>query len=182
MILCIDVDNVICNLQEAVTNLFNQRHDTNYTLDYFTEYNIENILPIKEAAMMKEMYNESGIYDYVKPIAGSQDGLKKLIADGHHVYLVTASHSKIYHEKVEWIRHFFPFIDDAHVISMKHKHLFKCDIMVEDNTQNLIAGLHYERICFNYPWNKKIHDEAYNIHRCNNWNEIVNVVNQIEQG
>ena len=181
MILCIDVDNVICNLQEAITSLFNERHRTNYTLDDFTEYNIENVLPIKEAATMKEMYSESGIYNHVKPIAGSQEGLQKLIADGHQVYLVTASHPKIYNEKVEWIQHFFPFIDEAHIVAMKHKHLFKCDLMFEDNMHNLLAGVSYHRVCIDYPWNRDSRDYVYDIHRCTNWDEFLNIVNQLKE-
>ena len=46
MILAIDVDNVLCNLQEVVTNLFNERNGTNYTLNDFTSYDVMNVLPI----------------------------------------------------------------------------------------------------------------------------------------
>lgn len=180
MIIACDIDNVICNLQEAVTNLFNKRYGTKYTLDHFNSYNIENVLSVKEANAMKEIYGESGIYDnMVKPILGSQDALQQLIKAGHHVYLVTDAIPKIYNEKVAWVRHFFPFIDDAHIISMKHKHLFKCDIMIEDNLNNLLSGHHYERICLDYPWNRDVRDYVYNIHRCSTWNEIIDVINKL---
>ena len=59
MILCVDVDNVLGNLQEVVTNLFNERYGTNYTLDDFTDYNIENVLPVKEAINMQKMYGDN---------------------------------------------------------------------------------------------------------------------------
>jgi 5'(3')-deoxyribonucleotidase len=179
MIIACDIDNVICNLQEVVTNLFNERYDTKYTLDKFNTYNIENVLSVKEANTMKEIYGENGIYDIVKPIVGSQDALQKLIKAGHSVYLVTDAIPKIYNEKVEWVKHFFPFIDEAHIISMKHKHLFKCDIMIEDNLNNLLSGHHYERICLDYPWNRDVRDYVYNIHRCSNWNEITNAINKL---
>lgn len=179
MILCVDVDNVINNLQEAVTNLFNERHGTNYTLDDFHDYNVENVLPVKEAIAMKEMYGESGIYDHVKPITGSQDGIQKLINDGHQVYLVTDAIIKNYHEKVEWLHHFFPFVDDAHIVAMKHKHLFKCDIMYEDNMHNLLAGVSYHRVCMDYPWNRDGKDYVYDIHRCTNWGEFLDIVNKL---
>lgn len=181
MIIACDVDNIICNLQEAVTNLFNKRWHTNYTLDDITEYNVENVLPMKQANKMKKIYGENGIYSHVKPIEGAQNALQKLIANGHQVYLVSDVIPKIYNEKVEWLKHFFPFIDESHIVAMKHKNLFKCDIMIEDNMQNLISGVHYHRICLDYPWNRKVHDEAYGIHRCNNWNEIANVVNKLNE-
>ena len=181
MVLCIDIDNTINNLQEAVTNLFNERHCTNYALDNFDSYNIENVLPVQEAVAMKEMYGESGVYNFVKPIVGSQDAVQKLINDGHQVYFVTDAIHKIYNEKVQWVKHFCPFVDEAHIVSMKHKGLFKCDVMIEDNIQNLLSGVHYHRICLDYPWNKKAHDDAYGIHRCTNWNEIMDVVNKLNE-
>ena len=181
MIIMCDIDNVICNLQEAVVGLFNERYGTNYTLEDFNDYNIENVLSMQEASLMKEMYSENGIYDFVKPIAKSQNGLKKLINSGHQVYLVTDAIPRIYHEKVEWVHHFFPFIDDAHIVAMKHKHLFKCDIMIEDNMQNLISGAHYDRICFDYPWNRNFHDHIYDIYRCEDWDVIVDVINSFNK-
>lgn len=181
MIIAVDVDNTICNLQAAVTNLFNKRQGTNYTLDDITEYNVENVLPVKQANKMKRMYGENGIYSHVKPIEGAQNAIQKLIANGHQVYLVTDAIPKVYNEKVEWIKHFFPFIDETHIVAMKHKNMFRCDIMVEDNIQNLVAGVHYHRICLDYPWNKKVRDDAYTIHRCANWSEIMDVINKLNE-
>jgi len=104
-----------------------------------------------------------------------------LVCTHHQIYLVTDAIPQVYGEKVKWVKHFFPFIDESHIVAMKHKNLFKCDIMIEDNMQNLISGVHYHRICLDYPWNRKVHDEAYDIHRCNNWNEIANVVNKLNE-
>lgn len=180
MIIACDFDNVICNLQEVITDMFNDRQDTKYTLEDFTDYDIANVLPVKEAIVMKEMYGECGIYNYIKPIPGSQKALQKLINNGHQLYIVTDAITQIYKEKVEWLHHYFPFIDEAHIVAMKHKHLFKCDIMIDDNSQNLTSGVLYERICFDYPWNRKVHDYAYDIYRCSNWDEIINVVKELE--
>lgn len=179
MILAIDIDNTICNLQEVVINLFNERHNTNYTVNDFTDYDVVNVLPKNDAIDMQKMYGESGLYDIVKPLEGAQDGLQKLINDGHHVYLVTDAVPKTYGEKVEFIHRYFPFIDDAHIVSMKHKHLFKCDIMIEDNLNNLLAKPYYHRICLDFPWNHSNKDYIYGIYRCKNWTEIIAAVNNI---
>ena len=181
MIIACDVDNVLNNLQEAVINLFNERYGTNYTINDFHDYNIENVLPVKEAIALKDMYSEKGIYDYVKPLSGSQECLQKLINSGHKVYLVTDTIPKGYHEKVEWIHHFFPFINDAHIVAMKHKHLFKCDLMYEDNMKNLLAGVSYHRVCMDQPWNRNSKDYVYGIHRCSNWAEFMDVVDKLKE-
>lgn len=182
MVLCIDVDDVICNLQEVVVNLFNKRYGSHYTIEDFTEYDVMNILPTQDAMVLKDMYGETGLYDKVKPMPGAQEALEKLINLGHQVYLVTAAIPKTYGEKVAFIKRFFPYIDDGHIVAMKHKHMFKCDVMIEDNLNNLLAKPYYHRICFDRPWNREVNDWTYDIHRCKNWNEIVEVVNKINDG
>ena len=182
MVVCVDIDNVICNLQEVVIDLFNKRYGAHYTLEDFTEYDVMNILPTQDAIIMRNMYGESDLYDNVKPIPGAQEALEKLINLGHQVYLVTDAIPKTYSEKVAFIKRFFPCIDDTHIVCMKHKWMFKADIMIEDNLQTLLAKPYYYRICFDQPWNRQINDWTYDIHRCKNWNEIMAVVNKINDG
>lgn len=179
MILCVDVDDVICNLQEVVVSLFNKRFGSNYTIDNFTDYDVMNVLPTQDAIVMRDMYGEAGLYNKVKPIARAKECLQKLINMGHQVYLVTAAVPKTYGEKVEFIKRHFPFIDESHIVCMKHKWMFKCDVMIEDNLQNLLAKPYYHRILMDRPWNQSNKDYVYDINRCSNWDEIVDVVNKI---
>ena len=179
MVIACDIDNVICNLQEVVINIFNKKFGSHYILEDFTEYDIMNVMPTQDAIVMREMYGMSGLYESVKPIPGAQEALEKLINLGHQIYLVTDAVPQTYGEKVSFIKRFFPYIDEGHIVAMKHKWMFKCDAMIEDNLQNLLAKPYYHRICFNQPWNKQINDWTYDIHRCNNWNEVVEVVNKI---
>lgn len=181
MVIMVDVDDVICNLQETVVKLFNERFGSHYTLNDFTEYDIMNVLPTQDAIVMKNMYGEQGLYDKVKPIPGAQEALEKLINLGHHVYLVTDAAPKTYGEKVAFIKRFFPCIDDGHIISMKHKWMFKADIMVEDNLHTLLAKPNYHRICFNMPWNQTSKDWVYDIHRCYNWDDVIMEINKISE-
>ena len=87
-----------------------------------------------------------------------------------------------YGEKVEFIHRYFPFIDDSHIVAMKHKHLFRCDVLIEDNLANLLAKPYYHRICFNYPWNESKKDYVYDIHRCYNWDDVITAINKINDG
>lgn len=179
MIIAIDMDNVLCNHQEVVVNLFNKRYNTNYTTKDFTDYDVAQILHKNDAILMKNMYLEDGIYSNVKPLPGAQNAIEKLINAGHQVYVVSDVIPKTYAEKVEWIRFYFPQIDESHIVAMKHKHLFRCDVMIEDNLQNLLAKPYYERICFDYAWNRNVSDYVYDIHRVSNWNEVMGVINKL---
>ncbi len=181
MILCVDVDDVICNLQEVVIDIFNDRYGSNYKIEDFTDYDVMNVLPTQDGVVMKDMYSETGLYNKVKPILGAQESLQKLINMGHQVYLVTAAIPKTYGEKVEFIKRYFPFISEENIVCMKHKWMFKCDIMIEDNLQTLLAKPYYHRVLLDRPWNKSTKDYVYGVHRCTNWNEILTAINEINE-
>lgn len=178
-VIAIDCDNVVCNLQEVVVNLFNERYGTDYTLNDFTEYDIMNVLPTAEAVKMKEIYAEPGLYDLVKPLPGAQAALQKLVNMGHKVYIVTDAVHETYGEKVEFIRRYFPCISMDNIVCMKHKYLFKCDVLVEDNLDNLLSGQHYWRIVMNLPWNDWDKDYIYGIERCYGWSDVLAAINKI---
>ena len=179
MVLCVDVDDVICNLQEVVINLFNERYGSNYKIEDFTDYDVMNVLPTQDGIVMRNMYGETGLYNKVKPMHGAQEALQKLINMGHQVYLVTAAIPKTYGEKVEFIKRYFPFISEENIVCMKHKWLFKADIIIEDNLQTLLAKPYYHRILLDKPWNQSARDYVYGIERCHNWDEILAAVNKI---
>lgn len=181
MVICIDCDNVLNDLQDAVLNIFNERYNTKYTMNDFKNYNVSDCLNKEDAINFVAIFSEAGIYDYVKPLSGAQNALQKLKKAGHEVYIVTHSMPSIFDEKSKWIRYYFPTIDDDHIISMRHKWLFKCDIMIEDNLDNLLGGHHYDRVCFDYPWSRNVRDEVYGIRRVSNWDEAMNVINKISQ-
>lgn len=181
MTIMIDVDDTICNMQHTAINLFNSRYNTTYTINDFHDYDIMNCMPIEHATKMRDIYGEPGFYNIVKPFKGAKEVLQKLINDGHQVYLVTNAIPIIYAEKVEFIKRYFPFIDEAHIVAMKHKHLFRCDIMVEDCMYNLLAKPYYHRICFNQPWNQSTKDYVYDIYRCYNWDDVLAAVNKISE-
>ena len=180
MIIAVDMDNVLCNLQEVVVNLFNKRHGTSYTVEDFTDYDVAQILPKNHAILMKTMYGEDNLYSNIKPLQGAQNAIEKLINAGHQVYVVSDVIPKTYAEKVEWLKFYFPQIDEAHICAMKHKHLLRCDVMIEDSMQNLLAKPYYERICFDYAWNRNVSDYAYGIHRVRSWNEAIDVINKLD--
>ena len=179
MVIAVDVDNVLCNLQEVVIDLFNKRYGSHYTMEDFTEYDIMNVLPTQDAMVMQDMYGEVGLYNKVKPIPGSQEALKKLMNLGHQVYLVTAAIPKTYGEKVAFIQRFFPYIDESHIVCMSHKWMFKADVLIEDNLQTLLAKPYFHRILIDMPWNQSKKDYVYGIERCHDWNDVLATIDKI---
>lgn len=181
MVICIDCDNVLNNLQAVTVDILNERHGTSYTLDEFTKYDISECINRDDVAKMTSIYHEAGIYNLVKPVSGARQAIQKLLRAGHDVYIVTYSFSDIFEEKCNWIKFHFPEIDDAHIIAMKHKWFFKCDVMIEDCYETLIEKPYYNRICFDQPWNRYEKDYIYGIYRATNWKEVIGAVNEINK-
>lgn len=179
MIIAIDCDDTICELQQQVIEIFNQKYCKSYELNDFKDYDIENDLPLQDAVNFKTIYGEVGLYQNIMPTNGAQSGLRKLINRGHEIFIVTNAIPDTFSEKVKFIKHYFPFIDNAHIVSMKHKEYFRCDIMVEDNVRNLLASPYYYRILLDRPWNQNVYDEVYGIHRCKTWDEIIDTIEKI---
>lgn len=179
MIVCVDIDDTLCNLQEVVIGIFNKRYNTHYVLEDFHSFDIMEVLPIEEATKFKAIYGESGVYDLVKPFTGSQEGLRKLINDGHQVYLASHIVPETHSEKVAFIQRYYPFIDPSRIIAIKDKWLLRADILVEDNLDNLLVKPYSERVLMDRPWNQSTKDYVYGVRRCHNWNEIVAAVNKI---
>ena len=181
MVIACDIDGVLNNLMGVVIDVYNDRYGTDYTLNDITTYNIDNCLEPSVAKQIKAIFNEPNIWDKVKPIAASQDALQKLINKGHQVYLVTDHNPDTYGEKVAWVQRFYPFIEPSKIICIKDKWLLRADIMIEDCLQTLLTKPYYHRILVDHPWNRKVFDYAYDIHRCIVWDEIVDVIDEINE-
>lgn len=179
MIFCVDMDNVLLPHQEKIVELYNSKYGTNYTVNDFTEYDAASILGVDGAEKMRKIYSDPNVYDLLTPVKGAKNVLQKLINAGHQVYIVTDAVPCTWERKVNWIKQYFPFIGDGYIISMKHKWLFRCDVMIEDRLDTLLKGYHYDRICIDFPWNREVRDEVYGIYRCKDWNDVITAVNKI---
>lgn len=179
MIIACDVDNVLNNLTEVMLEVFNSQYGKSYTIEDLPTYKLENCLEPEEAKQMKTIFDDKNIWSKVRPISGAQDGLQKLIRDGHQVYLVTNNSPYTYGYKYDWVRHYFPFIDPSKIVCMSDKWFFKADLMIEDCFETLTAKPYYHRILMDCPWNQSTKDYVYGIYRCNNWSEIIAAVNEI---
>jgi 5'(3')-deoxyribonucleotidase len=181
MIIVTDVDGVLNNLMSAVLDVYNNQHKTSFVLDDIKTYNIGNCFEPEVAKGMKDIFNSPTIWKKVKPVNKASECLEKLVNKGHQVYLVTDNCPDTYGEKVKWIKRFFPFVESSKVVCMRDKWLLRADVMIEDNLQTLLAKPYYHRVLMDHPWNREVHDDVYDIHRCSNWNEIVNVINKIDR-
>lgn len=183
MIVACDFDNLLNNLTEKTIELYNKQNNKNIKMSDLTEYSFYNCLDKEDSDGITKLFKNKALWDSLTPIPGAKEGLQKLLDMGHRVYIVTATAPENFLWKISWLKKYFPFFNPDNVVRMKDKSLFKCEIMVEDDYQQLINHKLCNRICLTYPWN--IRDEnvdfVYDIRRCNNWSEILEAVKQIEE-
>lgn len=177
-IVALDCDCVLNNLIESTCQMFNERYGTDISEKTFIQYDIYKCLSFEDAEKFTALWHERELWDSLSPTHHSQWGVKKLIDDGFSVYIATSTHHENFPWKVEWLKHYFPFIDERHIICIGDKSILNVDVMVDDHAYNLINNLHCNRVLVEKPWNINIHDEIYGIKRCTNWDDIVDAVEE----
>lgn len=181
MIIMCDIDSTINNLMEETIKLYNSRSDKNIQIEDITSYNFFDCLPREDAEGIVSLFKEKQLWDSLRPTKGSQNILKQLVKNGHQVYLATATDPVNFQWKIDWLNQYFPFIPSDNVIRIMDKSLLKADILIDDSLDNLTSVM-CDRVCITRPWNHSTSkDIAYGIKRANCWNDIVNIINNIEK-
>ena len=181
-VIAVDMDCVLNNLMNKTLEIYNAQSGKNIQMSDLTSYNFYDCLNKKDAEGIVKLFKNKAMWDSLTPIEGSREGLRKLVEMGHRVYIVTATVSENWPWKIAWIKKYFPFFNTDNIVRMMDKSLFKCDIMIEDYYEQLINNRLCHKICLDYPWNRDENkDFVYDVHRCKNWKEILEAVNQIEK-
>ena len=99
--ICVDMDDTIVNLVPAWIDWLNRKHKTNVQYEDVTDWDISKFFPtIKPTEVFEPLFDDSFWY-YVEPREGALHYVKKLIDDGHKVYICTSSHYKTLTSKLE---------------------------------------------------------------------------------
>lgn len=113
------------------------------------------------------------------PSKGSVKCIKYFVEQGHEVYLMYSSDHKNFPEIYDWVRTNFQFIQSKNIIYTQCVNRFYCDVLISANTTRLIDNKLCDRVCIDNVSNREIHDAAYDIIRCNNWNTVIDTVDKI---
>ena len=160
----LDVDEVICfsGFLEAVNEFMN----TNYVMDDFTEYYID------EVAVPKERFNEfnnyireRNFYENAEILPNAIETIK-ILNDLYNIFICSScvnpfdieGSGKFFKNKYEFLRSILPFIKPEHIIFTSSKHLIKADIQIDDRLSNLDNNIE-TKILFPSYHNKDITNE-----------------------
>lgn len=181
MRICVDIDDVLCTLVSTGIDLYNSQAHKKLLLSNMTAFNLHNCLSPEDADGLLKVFNSEELYDSLTPVDHAQWGLETLINQGHQVFLATATPYQSFANKVEWVCKNFSCITSKDILCTPNKSILNCDVMIDDNLDNLTKNL-CERIVLDYPWNRnKDKDFVYDIHRAYSWRDIVNIINELER-
>lgn len=180
MIICLDIDGILNDLVEKTLALYNSRSGKNIQISDITTYNFFECLSHEDAQGIVSLFKEKSLWDSLKPLPNSQNAIRQLIKKGHQIYLATATDPMNFEWKIEWLKQYFSFIPSDNVIRIMDKSLLKCDVLVDDCLDNL-TSVFCERVVLDYPWNQsKTKDYAYDIKRAYSWDDVIDIINNIE--
>lgn len=181
LVICIDIDEVLNDLMEKTIAIYNNRYNAKLSLEDFTDYDIFKDLAYDDAEKLVALWQEEELWNSLEPRKGAQRSVKKLVDDGHEVYLATSTHYKNFAWKVKWLQHYFGMIPTKNIICIGNKGLLKCDVLIDDCVDNLLANKLCNRVLFDCHWNQYVRDDVYFITRVHNWDEIIKVVDEISK-
>ena len=112
----------------------------------------------------------------VKPKPYAVEYVKKIIDDGHDVFIVTSSYYKTIVQKMDCVLFtYFPYLTWDNVIITSHKQMVKGDVLIDDGIHNHDGG-EYFSILMDASHNRKFDAEKHGMLRVKSWPEAYEAV------
>ena len=179
MTVLVDMDDTIELLVPAWVRGVNAAYGTNVPASAVTSWDVSAAFPGLTREQVYEIPMRPGFWDTVEPMPGAAEGLKRLMAAGHEVFIVTATPFDSVPEKIGgYLLSHFPFLTKDRVIITGNKQMIRGDVLIDDGIHNLEGG-DYEKILFTASHNRNYNAAAHGMTRVNGWDEIDGVIDNI---
>ena len=181
MIILIDADNVIENLTHEMFLYIDELYGTDAHYEELRDWDLCTAFPALTREQVYGAELNAELYDRVKPIEGAVGTIRRLIDDGHEVFVVTNTPAKAYAPKTEKVfARYFPFIPSDHYILTSHKQMIRGDVLIDDGIHNLVGGT-YAKLLFNAPNNMDYDAGANGMIRVADWDDIYRVISGLNE-
>ena len=172
MTILVDMDDVLEQLVAGWVALLNERYGTDTKYEDVACWDISTAFPTLTEEQVYAVEVEEALWDYVKPMPGADKVLRKLIRDGHEIYIVTATKYQTLRKKMETVLFpNFPYIDWHHVIVTYNKSMIRGDILIDDGPHNFSGGS-FRKILFTRSHNKSFDADSVGAVRADSWDEV----------
>lgn len=173
MRILVDMDDVLEQLVPAWVQYINDRYGTSARPEDVTKWNMALAFPTLTREQVYGAGLDDALWDYVQPMPGADEALRSLMAEGHEIYIVTATMYQTLRAKMEKVLfRYFPYIDWSHVIITENKHMILGDVLIDDGPHNLTGGV-YRKLLFTAGHNKGFDAASVGAVRVNSWTEAL---------
>ena len=180
MTILVDADGVLENLTSELPALLNEKYGTAVRFEDIRGWGFRKAFPELTTEQIVSAELDEVLYDRIRPISGAPEYLKKLIEDGHSVYVVTNTPYEAVSLKMKKVmERFFPFLSWSNFIVTSKKQMIKGDYLIDDGIHNLEGG-DYNKILFDAPCNRDYDAAANGMLRVSSWEEIYRIITHSE--
>ena len=165
--IAIDMDEVLADTLGAIIREVNERTDMGLTVDQLNGQKIRQATPEHDGLLTDILY-QPGFFKSLEVMQDAQEVVKKLTAH-YDIFIATAAMDvpTSFHDKYEWLRTNFPFLDPQHFVFCGTKSVINTDYLIDDNPRQLTAFTG-KPIMYTAEHNQL--DDRFT--RVNNWREV----------
>lgn len=177
----IDMDDTIENLLVPWISWLNSKYGTFVKPEEVIDWDIDKFFPtLTRYEVFEPVYTED-FWDMVMPKDGAVEYVKKLIDDGHKVYICTNSNYKTLKSKMDKaLFRYFNYLTWSNVIIARDKQMVNADFLIDDGVHNIIGG-GYQGILMDAPHNWYFDEKAHGVFRAKTWEDVYRYITESEK-
>lgn len=180
MIIGINFNNVLFPMLQTAVQIHNKETGSSVDFSQLTKHNLYECLDISTATNLEGLCDTVKVYANMKPHDGAIDALKKLVTDGHDVFIFSNARGATFMRQSALVECYFPFIPQENIMRMCKSNLLKADVMIDDSIDRLKLCM-CDRVVFDCPYNQNERlDYVYGLVRFSNWDDVVEVINKLK--
>lgn len=157
---------------EVLIKKYNKRYRDNIQFEDVTEYDIHKFLKPKCKNIFKKFCTKR-LFKNLEIKQSAKFIIQEFMEDGDDVYFLSAGHGLTMGYRDAWLSKHINNFTSKQLVMCRDKHLFKCDVLIDDWQENLIKMPNScMKILFTQPWNVNFNAEGNGMIRVNDWLEI----------
>jgi len=180
MVILVDADGVLENLTQAMVPYINEKYGTDTKFEDIRDWDLGKAFPSLTREQVYGAELEEALYPRLHPMEGAPEYLKKLLDDGHEIFVVTNTPYRAIAFKMDVVmKRYFPFLSWKNFILTSNKQMIAGDVLIDDGVHNLLNGS-YRKLLFSAPYNEAFDAEGNGMIRVHNWEEIYRTISKME--
>ena len=172
----VDMDQVLNNLLERWVEYLNERYNASASAEDIHIWDLTCVYPWLTKEEVDRPLGEDALWEGLSTRPHSVETMKRMIDDGHEVYVVTAAsvHQTV-PAKVDWLLKNYPCLTWDNVVITGRKQIISGDVLIDDAVHNLENGP-YLKLLMDCPNNQGYDAQANGMTRVYTLKEAYEVI------